>query len=107
MAEGFERKTLGPATAYAIAVKNGFEGTEEEWLASLRGEKGDPGPHGEQGPAGPQGEIGPVGPQGETGPAGADGKTPEKGVDYWTAEDQAAIVNDVLAALPAWEGGSY
>lgn len=30
--------------AYAIAVKNGFDGTEEEWLASLKGEKGDPGP---------------------------------------------------------------
>lgn len=30
-------------SAYAIAVKNGFDGTEEEWLASLKGEKGDPG----------------------------------------------------------------
>ena len=29
-------------TAYGIAVKNGFEGTEEEWLASL---KGDPPTH--------------------------------------------------------------
>lgn len=27
--------------AYGVAVKNGFEGTEEEWLASLKGEKGD------------------------------------------------------------------
>ena len=27
-------------SAYAIAVKNGFEGTEEEWLESLKGEKG-------------------------------------------------------------------
>lgn len=24
-------------SAYGIAVKNGFEGTEEEWLASLKG----------------------------------------------------------------------
>lgn len=30
-------------SAYAIAVQNGFEGTEEEWLSSLRGEKGDKG----------------------------------------------------------------
>ena len=29
-------------TAYGIAVKHGFEGTEEEWLESLRGPKGDP-----------------------------------------------------------------
>jgi hypothetical protein len=28
-------------SAYEVAVKNGFEGTEEEWLASLKGEKGD------------------------------------------------------------------
>lgn len=30
-------------SAYEIAVKNGFEGTEEEWLKSLKGEKGDKG----------------------------------------------------------------
>ena len=27
--------------AYMIAVKNGFDGTEAEWLASLKGAKGD------------------------------------------------------------------
>lgn len=27
--------------AYEIAVKHGFDGTEEEWLASLKGEKGE------------------------------------------------------------------
>lgn len=30
-------------SAYEIAVMHGFEGTEEEWLASLKGEKGDKG----------------------------------------------------------------
>lgn len=29
--------------AYDLAVKNGFEGTEAEWLASLKGDKGDVG----------------------------------------------------------------
>ena len=29
-------------SAYGIAVKYGFQGTEEEWLESLKGEKGDP-----------------------------------------------------------------
>lgn len=51
----------GMDTAYDIAVKNGFEGTEKEWLASLKGPKGDPGEKGEpgeQGPQGPQGESG-------------------------------------------------
>lgn len=33
-------------SAYEIAVSNGFEGTEEEWLASLKGAKGDPGDDG-------------------------------------------------------------
>jgi hypothetical protein len=27
--------TISGASAYQIAVKNGFEGTEEEWLESL------------------------------------------------------------------------
>ena len=53
---------------------------------------------------GPQGEKGDTGPQ---GPAGADGYTPVRGTDYWTEEDKAQIVSDVLAELPAWEGGSY
>ena len=30
-------------SAYEVAVDNGFDGTEEEWLASLKGEKGDSG----------------------------------------------------------------
>ena len=29
-------------SAYEVAVENGFGGTEEEWLASLKGEQGDP-----------------------------------------------------------------
>lgn len=47
------------------------------------------------------------GQKGEPGEPGKDGEpgiTPVKGLDYWTAEDQAAIINDVLAALPAAEG---
>ena len=30
-------------SAYGIAVQHGFEGSEEEWLESLTGPKGDPG----------------------------------------------------------------
>lgn len=41
------------------------------------------------------------------GDKGADGKTPVKGTDYWTSADKAEIVNDTLAALPTWTGGSY
>lgn len=38
---------------------------------------------------------------------GSDGETPVKGEDYFTEEDKSELVNDVLAALPTWEGGSY
>lgn len=38
---------------------------------------------------------------------GEPGHTPERGKDYWTADDLAAMVQDVLKALPTWEGGSY
>lgn len=50
------------------------------------------------------GSKGSDGSPGATGPAGY---TPVKGTDYWTAADKAEMVNDVLNALPAWEGGSY
>ncbi len=72
-----------------------------------KGGTGPTGPQGPQGEQGPAGEAGPRGPQGETGPAGADGHTPVKGTDYWTAADQAEIVQATLAALPTWTGGSY
>jgi hypothetical protein len=35
------------ASAYDIAVKNGFKGTEGEWITSLKGEKGDKGDRGD------------------------------------------------------------
>lgn len=33
--------------------------------------------------------------------------TPEKGVDYWTEEDKAEIVQDVLDALPDGDSTEY
>lgn len=61
-------------SAYEIAIRNGFEGTEDEWLASLKGETGDQGPKGNTGDQGIQGEKGDVGEQGiqgDPGPSGA------------------------------------
>ena len=65
-------------SAYEIALKNGFEGTEQEWLASLKGEPGKPGKGGE------------------------DGYTPIRGTDYWTEQDIAEIkayVDDAIEEL--------
>lgn len=53
------------------------------------------------------GAQGPKGDTGAQGPQGPAGGTPVKGTDYWTASDQASIVQDTLAALPTWTGGSY
>ncbi len=36
-------------SAYQVAIESGFVGTEQEWLASLKGEKGDKGDKGEKG----------------------------------------------------------
>lgn len=36
----FNPEKIYGKSAYEIAVKNGFEGTEEEWLESLKGEPG-------------------------------------------------------------------
>ena len=60
-------------SAYAIAQKHGYIGTESEWLASLKGDKGD------------------TGAKGDKGDTGANGYTPVRGVDYWTSADQAEI----------------
>ena len=43
-------------SAYEVAVKNGYIGTEEEWLVNLKGEKGDQGKQGIQSEKGEQGK---------------------------------------------------
>ena len=54
-----------------------------------------------------RGEKGDKGADGTNGKDGINGKTPVKGTDYWTEADKAEIINDTLAALPTWAGGSY
>ena len=90
----------------------------EAQLAALKGPKGDTGATGADGVTptiGANGNWhlgsidtgkpsrGEQGPKGEKGESGAAGYTPVRGTDYWTAADKAAIVADVLAALPAAE----
>lgn len=57
--------------------------------------------NGKAGPAGADGKDGDTGPR---GPAGADGYTPERGVDYWTEADRQQMVQDVIGALPVYNG---
>ena len=44
-------------SSYEIAVKNGYVGTEEEWLLSLKGENGEKGEKGDKGDKGDPGET--------------------------------------------------
>ena len=62
-------------SAFDSAKKMGFVGTEEEWVASLKGEKGEPGE---------------TGPQGVPGTPGADGISP-------SADDVANAAIEILA----------
>lgn len=64
-------------SAYQVAVQHGFEGTEAEWLISLKGEKGETGPKGDKGATG---ERGPQGLQGERGLQGVQGEKGEQGI---------------------------
>ena len=92
--------------AYDIALDNGFEGTEEEWLESLIGKglefnwrgtelgvkvegeidytyadlRGPKGEKGDKGIQGIQGIQGPVGPKGEKGEQGIQGPKGDKGI---------------------------
>lgn len=66
-------------SAYQVAVQHGFEGTEAEWLISLKGEKGETGPKGDKGDTGEKGATGERGPQGLQGERGLQGDRGEKG----------------------------
>lgn len=66
-------------SAYQVAVQHGFEGTEDKWLISLKGEKGETGPKGDKGDTGEKGATGERGPQGLQGERGLQGVQGEKG----------------------------
>ena len=113
--------------AYDIAVNNGFEGTEEEWLLSLMGPRGKSlefnwngtelglriegensyiyadlkGEKGDQGIQGPRGEQGIQGPRGEKGDMGAVGPKGEKGdIGATGTTDWKGIINKPSTFTP-------
>lgn len=75
------------ASAYEIAVENGYTGTEAEWLSSLKGEKGDAGEQGIQGIQGEKGDTGEQGLQGIQGEKGEKGDTGAAGKDGMNGTD--------------------
>lgn len=75
-------------SAFEIAQDNGFEGTEEEWLASLKGPQGNPGTNGKDGA---KGDPGKDGKDGAKGAPGADGKS-VKALSL-TTDDNGAVTS--------------
>lgn len=70
-------------SAYGIALSHGYTGTEEEWLLSLKGDRGEKGD------------------KGEKGDTGASGKTPVKGVDYFTDSEVEEILKSAADSVKA------
>ena len=69
-------------SAYEVAVQEGFVGTVDEWLASLKGDTGETGPKGDKGDTGVDGQsatitIGTV----TTGDAGTDASVTNSGTE--------------------------
>lgn len=115
------------ASAYDVAVANGFKGSEQEWLVSLKGERGADGKIGKDGLSpsakvtqtaagatitvtdadgtttanltnGAPGERGPQGPAGPVGDSGVYiGKTPPASANVWINPE--ATVGDSFATL--------
>ena len=106
IADGNGLKGEDGKSAFEIAQANGFEGTEAEWLESLRGEQGPQGEVGPQGPAGeqgPQGEVGPQGPQGEKGDKGDQGEVGPQGPQGEQGPAGKDVDPEVLAGLATKE----
>ena len=93
-------------SAYGIARKHGYTGTEEEWLAGLKGEAGPQGEKGEPGAKGDKGDTGATGAQGEPGPKGDPGENAtdaqvSAAVDTWlTAHPEATTTVQDGAVTP-------
>jgi hypothetical protein len=73
---GYSDQGSNGASAYEVAVSQGFVGDESAWLASLVGPKGDTGA---AGPAGSNGAQGAQGLKGDTGTAGSQGTKGDTG----------------------------
>ena len=88
-------------SAYEIARQNGFDGSEQEWLASLHGKDGYTPVKGKDYFDGKDGYT----PQkGVDYFDGKDGYTPIRGKDYYTEADKAEMVTRVIASLPVYGG---
>ena len=85
-------------SAYEVAVKNGYTGTEAEWLATLKGEKG------EKGEPGVNGTDGKPGKDGVDGTNGADGKPGANGLSAYELAAKNGFTGNESAWLASLKG---
>lgn len=88
-------------SAYEIAVDNGYPGTEQAWLASLKGDKGDTGEPGAVGEKGEPGEKGDTGAAGKDGRDGTDGAAGRDGVNG-ASSYEIAVQHGYSGSETAW-----
>ena len=94
-------------SAYEIAVEHGFEGDEQAWLDSLKGQNGTDGAPGQNGSDGKDGTDGAPGQNGADGAAGKPGKSAyEIAVEYgyegseqeWIEQFSGAVGKDGIVS---------
>lgn len=90
-------------SAYIVALKNGFVGTEEEWLDSLKGDTGETGPQGIKGDKGDTGDTGQQGIQGIQGIKGDTGDTGPQGVPGFITQSASVglpVIDKIITISP-------
>ena len=95
---GYERWKGYYISAYGIAVKHGFEGTEEEWLETLKGLPGEQGLQGIPGPQGPKGDAGAPGSDGAKGEPGEPGAAAGFGRPVITVDGETGTPSATVTA---------
>ena len=106
-------------SAYQVWLANGHTGTEDQYLASLKGDKGDTGERGPQGiqgiqgvagETGPKGDkgdpgnTGPQGPKGDTGLTGPQGEQGKSAYQVWLDAGNAGTEANFIASLKGAKG---
>ena len=85
-------------SAYQSAVDAGFQGNEVQWVASLKGDKGDAGAQGFQGVKGDKGDQGLPGAKGDKGDQGLQGLKGDQGFSAY----QVAANNGFVGTEQQW-----
>ncbi len=92
-------------SAYELAVQEGFEGTVEEWLESLKGKEGEQGVKGDTGAKGTKGDKGNTGEQGLQGEQGLDGEDGLSAYQLAVKQGFEGSLDEWLESLHGKDGG--